>query len=442
MIRNSATRVVGSLLALAFLLAWHGGSSAADVTFSKQIQFVLGTAAGGGTDLEARLIGRYLGKYLPGHPQIVYRNIPGGNGVKAITYFVRQVKPDGYTVLYASNSRLNPLNVRKHDAEFDPARFAMIGGSAADGTIVVARKEAIPRIADPAANPVVMGSVDGGKSGIQMMVWGAEFLKWNLRWVVGYAGTTATMLALRSGEIEMASTGSLFQIKPLLETGEFVAFAQLGDRDADGRIHARPPFDDVPLFPAMIEGKLKAKDEAAFRAWMNALQVNKWVGLPPGTPAPIVAAWRTAYQKAAKDSEFIADVQKQIDTDWQPLAGETIQAIVTELSHTPDDVLQIMVDYRKKHGLPTEELRATASAGASGAGAPHKARATISAVEEGGRVLKFPVAGEMQSAKVSSGRTEIRVGGKDGQRGDLKAGLDCEITYDQNGGEAARVDCK
>lgn len=437
--RLSVARIVGSLLALSF--AWHSSAIAADVTFTKQIQFVLGTAAGGGTDLEARLIGRYVGKYLPGHPQIVYRNIPGGNGVKAITYFVRQVKPDGYTVLYASNSRINPLNVRKSEPAFDPARFAMIGGSAADGTVVMARKEAIPRITDPRERPVVMGSVDGGKSGIQMMVWGAEFLNWNLRWVVGYAGTTATMLALRSGEIEMASTGSLFQIKPLLETGEFVAFAQLGDRDADGTIHPRPPFDDVPLFPAMIDGKLTGKDQAAFRAWMNALQVNKWVGLPPGTPEPVVAAWRAAYQKAAKDPEFVAEVQKQIDTDWQPLAGETIQAIVTELSQTPDEVLQLMVDYRKKHGLPTEELRATGAAQAPAAG-PGKVRAVLADVEDGGRLLKFPVSGATHSAKVSSGRTEIRVGGKEGQRGDLKAGLDCEVTYDKDGGEATRVDCK
>jgi tripartite-type tricarboxylate transporter receptor subunit TctC len=440
MFRHRNVRIAGRGLAFALFLAWHGGAQAADVTFSRQIQFVLGTAAGGGTDLEARLIGHYIGKYLPGQPQIVFRNIPGGNGVKAITYFVRQVKPDGYTVLYASNSRLNPLNVRKHDADFDPARFAMIGGSAADGTIVMARKEAIPRITDPAARPVVMGSVDGGKSGIQMMVWGAEFLNWNLRWVVGYAGTTATMLALRSGEIEMASTGSLFQIKPLLDSGEFVAFAQLGDRDADGAIHPRPPFDDVPLFPSMVAGKLTGKDQAAFRAWMNALQVNKWVGLPPNTPAPIVAAWREAYRKAARDPEFLADVRKQIDTDWQPLAGETIQAIVTELSQTPDDVLQVMVDYRKKHGLPTEELRAAKAVGAGGAVA-NKVHATIAGVEDGGRMLKFSVAGAMQTAKVSSGRTEIRVGGKEGKRSDLKAGLECEIAFDKSGGEATRVDC-
>jgi tripartite-type tricarboxylate transporter receptor subunit TctC len=443
MIGRSATKAAWRLTACLLALA-SNGAVAADVTFTKQIQFILGTAAGGGTDLEARLIGRYVGKHLPGNPQIVYRNIPGGNGVKGITYFVRQVKPDGYSVLYASNSRLNPLNVRKTEPEFDPVRFAMVGGSAADGTIVMVRKEAIPRITDPSARPVVMGSVDGGKSGIQMMVWGAEFLHWNLRWVVGYAGTTATMLALRSGEIEMASTGSLFQIRPLLETGQFVAFAQLGDRDADGTIHSRPPFDDVPLFPTMIDGKIAGKDEAAFRAWMNALQVNKWVGLPPSTPAPVVQAWRNAYQAAAADPDFIADVHKQIDSDWQPLSGETIQAIVTDLSRTPDDVLQLMIDYRKKHGLPTDQLRATdtETAQASETAGPQTARAMISAVEDGGRLLKFPVAGATHSAKVSSGRTVIRLGGKDAQRGDLKAGLDCDVTYDKDGGDAARVDCR
>jgi hypothetical protein len=56
-------------------------------------------------------------------------------------------------------------------------------------------------------------------------------------------------------------------------------------------------------------------------------------------------------------------------------------------------------------------------------------------------MLKFSVAGAMQTAKVSSGRTEIRVGGKEGKRSDLKAGLECEIAFDKSGGEATRVDC-
>ncbi|HTI85211.1 MAG TPA: hypothetical protein VL966_01270 [Alphaproteobacteria bacterium] len=430
--------------AAALGLAWLPAARSADVTFTKPVQVLLGTTAGGGTDLEARLVGQHIAKYLPGSPQIVYRNLPGGNGIKAITYFVKQVKPDGQTVLFASNSRLNPLNVRKTEADLDPRRFMMVGGSASDGTIVLARKDSLARITDRNAQPAVMGSVDGGKSGIQMMVWGAELLGWNLRWVVGYSGTTATMMALRAGEIDLASTGSLFQIKPLLESGQFVAFAQLGDRDESGAIVPRPPFDDVPLFPKMIDGKLDARAEQAFRAWMNALQVNKWFALPPNTPEPMVQAWRLAYQKAVQDPGFIAEVQRQIDTDWQPMKGEIIQAIAKELSETPNDVLQLMVDYRKKHGLPTDELRSVdvADAGKDAKAAGKTEKVTIEAVEDGGRILKFPVSGKSESVKVSSGRTVIMVAGKEGQRGDLKAGLTCEVTYEKSGGDAAKVDCR
>ncbi|MGE5537954.1 MAG: hypothetical protein ACM30I_05005 [Gemmatimonas sp.] len=436
-------RGVRAALAVAAGAAWAVPGIAADPSFTRPVQILLGTAAGGGTDLEARLVGQHIAKYLPGAPQVVYRNLPGGNGIKAITYFVKQVKPDGYTVLFASNSRLNPLNVRKTEPELDPARFLMVGGSAADGTIVLARKAALARITDKNQPPAVMGSVDGGKSGIQMMVWGSEFLGWNLRWVVGYAGTTATMMALRSNEIDLASTGSLFQIKPLLETGQFVAFAQLGDRDESGAIVPRPPFDDVPLFPKMIEGKLDDRAQASFRAWMNALQVNKWFALPPNTPEPVVRAWRAAYQKAVQDPDFVAEVKRQIDTDWQPMKGEVIQAIATELSETPSDVLQLMVDYRKKHGLPTDELRTveTSEKAATAAG-PRTARVTLATVEEGGRVLTFPVGGGTESVKVSSGRTAIVIDGKEAGRGDLKAGLACDVTYENSGGDAARVECR
>jgi tripartite-type tricarboxylate transporter receptor subunit TctC len=421
---------------------------AADVTLSKPVQIILGNAAGGGTDLEARLIGRYLSKYLPGNPQIAYRNIPGGNGIKAISYFVKQVKPDGYTVLYASNSRLNPLNVRKLDVEFDPVHMAAIGGSAADGTIVLARKSALPRLLDKSQKPLVMGSVDGARSGVQMMVWGAEFLGYNLRFVVGYAGTMATILALRSGELDVIASGSLFQIKPILETGEFVALAQLGDRDESGVLRARPPFDDVPLFPHLIEKRLDGRNAEAFRAWMNTNQVNKWMALPPGTPEPLVQAWRDAFRKVAVDPEFLADVRKQIDVDWAPLSGETIQAVAGELSRTTGAVLQQMLDYRKKHGLPAEELRAGEEASAEPVqSAPHTSsaqttRSTLSGVEDGGRLVKFSAAGGTHSARISSGRTVIRVGGRDGQRNDLKAGLDCEVMYEKDGGEATRLDCK
>lgn len=63
----------------------------------KKIDVIIGSSPGGGTDGTTRLIGRYLEKYLPGNPQIVYRNMPEGVGTKALNYVVALVKPDGLT---------------------------------------------------------------------------------------------------------------------------------------------------------------------------------------------------------------------------------------------------------------------------------------------------------------------------------------------------------
>ena len=44
------------------------------------MRFVIGAIAGGGNDTYARLVGRHLGKYIPGNPTIVPVNVPGASG--------------------------------------------------------------------------------------------------------------------------------------------------------------------------------------------------------------------------------------------------------------------------------------------------------------------------------------------------------------------------
>src|SRR5438046_774879 len=83
----------------------------------------------------------------------------------------------------------------------------VVGG----GSVLIINKEAEQRLHDKRARPVVMGSPGGiPRSGMQMTVWGSEFLGWNTKWVIGYRGTSELMLALERGEIDMTSTANLF----------------------------------------------------------------------------------------------------------------------------------------------------------------------------------------------------------------------------------------
>ena len=59
-------------------------AQAAEVSFKdRAISMLITASPGGGTDTQARLVGRYLQKYLPGNPAIVYVNMPGAAGISS-----------------------------------------------------------------------------------------------------------------------------------------------------------------------------------------------------------------------------------------------------------------------------------------------------------------------------------------------------------------------
>ena len=83
MLTSTVIREAAAAAFAGLLLAYP--ATAQEVSFAgKKIDMYIGSSPGGGTDLSSRLIGDYVAKYLPGRPTIVYRNIPGGQGVKAL----------------------------------------------------------------------------------------------------------------------------------------------------------------------------------------------------------------------------------------------------------------------------------------------------------------------------------------------------------------------
>jgi tripartite-type tricarboxylate transporter receptor subunit TctC len=81
----------------------------------KPIEFVIPFGAGGGADIEGRLLAEAMGKILG--VTVVPVNKPGAGG--AITYtHVKNAKPDGYTVAWNSTSILTSTNIGNVDFEY------------------------------------------------------------------------------------------------------------------------------------------------------------------------------------------------------------------------------------------------------------------------------------------------------------------------------------
>jgi tripartite-type tricarboxylate transporter receptor subunit TctC len=102
-------KAIGALIALALAVPAHA-QSVEDFYRNRIITILVGFTAGGGYDLYARLLGRHMGRHVPGNPAIVVQNMPGAGSLKA-TQFVYSVAPKDGTVLatVSRGSRGNSL---------------------------------------------------------------------------------------------------------------------------------------------------------------------------------------------------------------------------------------------------------------------------------------------------------------------------------------------
>jgi tripartite-type tricarboxylate transporter receptor subunit TctC len=317
----------------------------------KAITMIVGSSPGGGTDATARLIAPYLHKYLPGEPNVVVQNMPGASGITALNYFVHRTQPDGLTVVNGSISMVDPINFRRATSQYDPTTFRFAGGIGRGGNIIFINKDAEARLYDKSARPAVIGSILAvPRSSIQPALWCIEYLGWNATWIVGYRGTNEVMLALDRGEIDMTATGNLFQIQDRLNSGQLKILNQTGALE-NGKIVKRADFGDAPLFPDQMKGKIKdSTAQKAFDYWMALNSGDKWLALEPGTPEPILGAYREAFQKMSADPEF-RERGERISDGFAPMSAHDVESIVHTLANTPKEAIDYTKALMRKQGI-------------------------------------------------------------------------------------------
>ena len=74
------------LIAVILLASAPARSTAEEFYKGKTIRFVVGFAAGGGYDLAARVVGRHMGRHIPGNPTIIVENMTGAGSLIAANY--------------------------------------------------------------------------------------------------------------------------------------------------------------------------------------------------------------------------------------------------------------------------------------------------------------------------------------------------------------------
>lgn len=354
--RNAA---LGRAVAVALVCSiGHAGQAAAeDISFSgKTVRMIVNSTAGGVTDVGARVVARYMGKYLPSSPTLVVQNMPGANGIAGTNSFYQISAPDGLTSLAGSSSQVMPDVVRGNpQIRYDIQKMPMIGGVQYAGTVLVATRPAMGRLAGGPGEPVVMAVVGGVRTGGTAALWGAEYLGWKLRFVTGYVGTPQLALALDRNEAEMMHTTGISGVENLLkDTARFGVVAQTGIVRG-GKLVRRDQFPDVPLVSELLEGKLTPEGRRAFAAWTETVKLGKFFALPPNTPAAMVAVYRDAYEKMQGDPEFKVQAEIGIEPGYVMMTADETVEVINRIAAIPDADLELIDRMREKYRLPAGE---------------------------------------------------------------------------------------
>lgn len=367
-------RVQGAGLALLMGCVAPAPALANDATFAgKTVRMIVGSNAGGVTDVGARLVARFMGKYMPDSPTIVVQNVPGANGITAANQFYLRAAPDGLTSLAGSSSQVTPDVIRANPSvQYDIKRFVWIGGVYNQGTLVVLSKDGASRLTSGKGEPVTMGQVGGARTEALVAVWASELLGWRVRFITGYVGTPEIGLAVRKGELDMMNSSSVAGLQDILnEKGAFSVVMQTGVM-RKGKLSRRDGFEGVPLISEAVEGKLTGQARSAFNGWLDSIQIGKYFALPPNTPPAYAAAYQTAYLKMDEDPEFKKQADQALEPDYVLMTAKELTTLVDRMAATPEDDYRYVDRLREKYGLADKSRDGAGSRSRSGSGSSKK----------------------------------------------------------------------
>lgn len=328
--RLSLVGICGLLLSAVGPSAWADGI--ADFYSGKTVTIAIGYSAGGGYDLYARLLARYMGKYIPGHPTIVPQNMPGAGSLKVAKYLYEVAPKDG--TVFGTFSRSMPLAPIEGLAEatFDSRKFTWLGSMAKDVTMcVTSDKSGIKDWGDALKTDFTVGGEGQGSdpdvfANVIKSVYGAK-----AKLVTGYPGTAEMFLALERGELAGICGVSYSTIMGRwavpLKQGQLHIIVQ-------GGLAKHPELPDVPN---MLDLASDGHQKTLMRLILAPQAMARPFAAPPDIPAERAKALRDAFAAALQDPDLIAEARKQkIDIDL--MSAAQLQSLLDELYQAPKEI--------------------------------------------------------------------------------------------------------
>jgi tripartite-type tricarboxylate transporter receptor subunit TctC len=293
----------------------------------KTISYLVGSTAGGGSDLTARLVGRHFERHIPGKPRIDVINKPGAGGMIAMNELYNLRKPDGLSMVPINVSALFAMAAGNEAIKFDLQKFIWLGQAFDDAQTLYLRSstpytsfDAIRKANKEGKLPKMGAQSLDHTSNVVVKIVG-HILGLEFHVIPGYPGTPQILLDIERGALDgrAQSTGSLFATKREWLKSGYVKALLTSRKTRDPRTPELPSIEE--LAPSGSKGLLNA---------LHAAQnISRSTAVAPGVPADRVKILRDAFSAMTKDELFLKEAEK-MGLEISLIRGEDMNRDVEE----------------------------------------------------------------------------------------------------------------
>jgi tripartite-type tricarboxylate transporter receptor subunit TctC len=311
----------------------------------KTLTIISGYAAGGGYTAYARVIGKYLGRHIPGAPSVIVREMPGGASIVAVNYIYNVAKPDGLTLGAVNMFNMYSNYMAKTEAvRYELRDMEFIGNARSGNAIFLMRSDRYPtldaiRAAMKAGTaPIHLGHAGRGDGHHILGVAMEKGLGVNFHHVFGYRGGGGIDLALERGELDgrAANLNSYLISKPDWINNGFVSILAQEGMLKDGQMTRDTRIANVPTIHELFPNN-KTVEQLMDYVSVSDILSGIYIA-PPRTPPELLAILRTGFLETLSDPDLLAEAQRY-SLDITPMsAGEVLRIVEHALNVSPDVV--------------------------------------------------------------------------------------------------------
>jgi tripartite-type tricarboxylate transporter receptor subunit TctC len=307
----------------------------------RQINVIVGSSAGGGYDIYARLLSRHMPKYIPGNPAMVVSNMAGAGSNAAAAHIYNAAPKDGTVIGALQNSAvldalLDALLGDTKRLRHDATKFVHLGSATIDHYVCIARADAeVKSFKDLLTQELIIGASQPGTSTRDFPAMLNNMTGSKIRLVSGYPGTREITLAIEKGEVKGLcgfSWSSLQAQRPdWLKSGFIRVIVQEHDK-------GHPDITKMGV-PLAVDFARTPENRRVMELIYSSETFGRPYMMSPGVPADRVAALRKAFMETLRDPELLAEARR-IGLVIDPISGEELQALAEKLFATPVAIVE------------------------------------------------------------------------------------------------------